>query len=201
MELNVNKFFVIALLLFLVATSNISFAAEKNSLKSQPPFGQITQMRCDYNTIQCVAIGYESDASTTRTRFLGFFTNDGGISWTESEFSIPTNYNNSSLSLLACDDSINHCVTVGNTTKNSFNDYIPASFFTVDGGKYWTASTIPPPAKTENTSNRHYFLDKLTCNHFAMGCLVRGENDTETISPLRYKTVDGGNTWYVSPPA
>lgn len=167
----------------------------------QPPFGQINKIICDYNTIQCAAIGYLADQSTTLTRFLGFSTSDGGNTWIESQFSIPTNYDNSSLSLLMCNDAVNYCVAIGNTTKNNFNDFIPASFFTTDAGKHWTASTLSPPATTENNVNRKYFLDKLTCNHFVMNCITRGENYTGTVNPLRYKTEDGGDTWYVSPPA
>ncbi|MBV8802217.1 MAG: hypothetical protein JO131_04505 [Gammaproteobacteria bacterium] len=164
-----------------------------------PPMGQINKILCDYNTIQCAAIGYSVDSATTRTRLLGFSTNDGGNTWTESQFSIPTNYDNSSLSLLACDDAINYCVTVGNMTQNNFNDYIPASFFTTDTGRHWTASTLSPPAMAESNVNRGYFLDQLTCSHFVMNCLVRGENYTGTVSPLRYKTADGGDTWSMSP--
>ena len=139
---------------------------------------------------------------------LSYTTGNGGASWSLSPLlPLPSDVagngvQNSELQSVRCDSAGIHCVAVG-YYRNSFNNLVPLSYNTANGGATWSLSPLLPlPSDVAANGGQNSELQGISCSSTGIHCSAVGYylNSRNNVVPLSYVTTNGGLNWALSSP-
>lgn len=155
--------------------------------------GALNTIYCASNSA-CITGGESFDGSFNNNLPLIYISSNGGNNWTLSPaLSLPSGQTQGEVSGVNCAGNL--CAAVGVSFDNSFNNQLPLSYTSNDGGNNWTLSSALslPSGQTQGMlSNVNCILNK---------CTVVGtsfDNSFGNQLPMVYTSNDSGNNWTLS---
>ncbi|MDF1677334.1 MAG: sialidase family protein [Legionellaceae bacterium] len=142
---------------------------------------------CSDSGMACVAVGYITEGPFDEGTHwpISYTSTDGGTTWKAPVFlSVPTVYNETTLSGVTCDSEGNQCIAFGMSSAGLFFK-TPIIYKTLDAGLTW--SLITP-----GTISAMQQLNDISCNEHLEHCTLVGSHAS---GPVSYSSLDGGNTW------
>lgn len=155
-------------------------------------YGSLHSVTCDTKGNKCIAIG----SYTNGNNYFSYSYNskDGGKNWNaQNLIGQSTEFQQTSLSGIFCDESNNHCIAVGSYRTPS-ERVSPIAYVSSDGGNIWNTIQLPL------VDSKYSGLRSVACSSDASRCVAIGYNydDAGKIRPLSYISTNGGNAWELS---